>query len=111
WGDAEKALDRDDGEEELDTQPGAERRAPVSGQRGEHRLVDPEPARAPEQQPAKVRIVEAHHEAVEIVVALAHDALVAGEAPGREVTGPEPRIDRGGRLETALHGQEHAGGE
>src|SRR6185503_20986409 len=110
WGDAEKALDRDDGEEELDTQPGAERRAPVAGQRGEHRLVDPEPARAPEQQSAEVRIVKSHHEAAEVPVALPDRPLVARESWRREVSRSQPRVDRGGRLEPPLHGQEHPGG-
>src|SRR4029453_4091247 len=111
WGDVEPALHLHDREEDLDAEPRAKRWAPGPGQAREHRLVDPEPARAPEEQPAEVRVVEAHHEAPEIVIPPPHRALIGGEASGREITGSQPHVDGLPRFEAALHGQQHAGRE
>src|SRR5262249_576104 len=52
-----------------------------------------------------------HCETPEVVVALAYVALVALEGARRDVARVQSLVDRLGRLETALHGQHHAGRE
>ena len=89
----------------------AKRGPPVARDHGEDGPVDA-PAVAPaEPEIAEVRIVEAHREAPEVVIPGPHEALVGGEAAPGEVAVAEPRVDRLGRVQPALHRQQHAGRE
>src|SRR5206468_2378891 len=87
------------------------RRAPVPRQHREHRFVDPETAPRRKPQVAKGRIVEAHGEPAEVVVAHAHVAIVAFELTRGQVAVREPLVDDLRDLDPGLHGEENPRGK
>src|SRR5258707_990862 len=84
----------------------------ITGSPGlEPRLVPP-PGRMPlAPRLRQGSIYEDNKEAAKVVLAPPHQPLVALEAPHGEVARPQARVDRLRRLEPALHGEQHPGGE